>query len=566
MTATQPYIPVSRRPLDLEDYINVVRRHSGWIAGPTFAGLVIAVVVALAWPNTWEARAVMQITPSRISDNLVPSVVSQRLTERVQQMQNNITSRQSLANIINDPTLNLYKDEKAKVPMEDIEDEMRRDIHIGLNPDSVSRNGASVFSITFQYRTKKGAMETVNRLISRFIQESTTSQHEQQTTISDYFGDALAQAKAGLEKQDELLTKFRQDHEGRLPEQEVMNEASLRSVETQVSGLDQELNRMSNEHLTLQTQITYLENELKLNESFSQEKADAPATASGTMARQNDELLALGKAIEQDEARMEELKKTFKPNYPEIHPMEVHLKGMQERRDKLMADQTKQLAEEAARPKPVVKKATDFAALESRNKIEGEIARFRALLQINESNSDHLRQDREKRNKELDNYRARLAETSLLEAPYQDLLRDYKNAAEKYEKYEKDKDLTTQSQELISRRATEVLEPLDMPTIPQNPASPKRGMIVGAGFGISLMLGLALAGVQEARDSSLKNLKDVRAYTNLPVLCSIPLLENTLLVKRKRRITYLAWSAAVIVGILAVCGASFYYLSVIANT
>jgi len=46
-------------------------------------------------------------------------------------------------------------------------------------------------------------------------------------------------------------------------------------------------------------------------------------------------------------------------------------------------------------------------------------------------------------------------------------------------------------------------------------------------------------------------------------LCSIPLLENTLLVKRKRRITALAWSAAVVIGILAVCGALFYYYSVI---
>ena len=36
MTAAQPYIAVSRRPLDLEDYINVARRHSGWIAGPDF--------------------------------------------------------------------------------------------------------------------------------------------------------------------------------------------------------------------------------------------------------------------------------------------------------------------------------------------------------------------------------------------------------------------------------------------------------------------------------------------------------------------------------------------------
>ena len=93
---------------------------------------------------------------------------------------------------------------------------------------------------------------------------------------------------------------------------------------------------------------------------------------------------------------------------------------------------------------------------------------------------------------------------------------------------------------------------------PSQPAKPNRWLIVGAGAAIAFILGLALAGVQEAKDTSLKNLKDVRAYTNLPVLSSIPLLENTMLVRRKRRIAYLAWSAAVIVGMLAV-SASLYY-------
>jgi hypothetical protein len=84
-------------------------------------------------------------------------------------------------------------------------------------------------------------------------------------------------------------------------------------------------------------------------------------------------------------------------------------------------------------------------------------------------------------------------------------------------------------------------------------------MYVGGGTAIAFILGLGLAGLQEAKDTSLKNLKDVRAYTNLPVLSSIPLLENTMLVRRKRRLTYLAWSAAVIVGILAVCASLYYY-------
>ena len=84
-------------------------------------------------------------------------------------------------------------------------------------------------------------------------------------------------------------------------------------------------------------------------------------------------------------------------------------------------------------------------------------------------------------------------------------------------------------------------------------------MYVGGGTAISFILGLALAGIQEAKDTSLKNLKDVRAYTNLPVLCSIPLLENTLVVRKKRRIAYLAWSAAVIVGVVAIIVALYWH-------
>ena len=52
MVPAQNYVSVSRRALDVEDYIDMVRRHRSWIVGPTFAGLVIAVVVAAAIGGT----------------------------------------------------------------------------------------------------------------------------------------------------------------------------------------------------------------------------------------------------------------------------------------------------------------------------------------------------------------------------------------------------------------------------------------------------------------------------------------------------------------------------------
>jgi uncharacterized protein involved in exopolysaccharide biosynthesis len=81
-TGTQ-YVSISRRALDLEDYIDIARRHVGWIIGPAFAGLVVSVVVANFLPNTYISRAVMQITPATISETIVTPVSSSQLAERV---------------------------------------------------------------------------------------------------------------------------------------------------------------------------------------------------------------------------------------------------------------------------------------------------------------------------------------------------------------------------------------------------------------------------------------------------------------------------------------------------
>ena len=62
MGLAQNYISVSRRQPDVEDYIDMLRRYRSWIIGPTFAGLVIAVVVGFLWPDTFISSALMRIS------------------------------------------------------------------------------------------------------------------------------------------------------------------------------------------------------------------------------------------------------------------------------------------------------------------------------------------------------------------------------------------------------------------------------------------------------------------------------------------------------------------------
>src|ERR1700691_3076286 len=153
---TSNYIAISRRTLDLEDYIDIVRRHTGWIIGPTLAGIVIAIVVAFALPNVYVSQAEIEITPATISESLVKTTVNQRLTERILQMEQEILSRTSLSGIITDPHLDLYKTERASKPLEDVIESMRvNDVKITINslPGDGNRT-ASAFTIKFFYQDR----------------------------------------------------------------------------------------------------------------------------------------------------------------------------------------------------------------------------------------------------------------------------------------------------------------------------------------------------------------------------------------------------------------------------
>ncbi|HWE52877.1 MAG TPA: hypothetical protein VG273_23990 [Bryobacteraceae bacterium] len=557
MATASNYVAISRRTLDMEDYIDVARRHVGWIIGPTFAGLVIASVVALVMQNVYISEAVMRITPSQISSNIVASTVNQHLTERIQQMQQEILSRTSLSAIITDPRLDLYKVERSKEPMEDVIEQMKKDIgiHILELPGTTSDRAASAFQIQFSYPDPHKAQQVVQTLVTKFNDANVTTQHTQQQMVTSFVHDELTTARANLTALDAELTKFRIENTGKLPEESSMNIAQLTSLQQQAATINDYLNREAQEKVQLDTHLETLQGQLELLGMFDKE-----ADVTGPVARQNERLLLLNRQVTDTEANVAQLRQIYKPNYPDVRDAEKHLAELKRERDEL---QKKQDAEEA-KPKEPVKKKTNYAQAQSASAIQAQIDASKASEQSLEMERRNKMQEQQRINQKINEYQARLQETSAIEAKYQDLLRNEKTATETLQTEQAKESLAAQNGKLQEVGGGERLEVLDTPSLPLKPSAPKRYQVIGVGVALAFVVGLALAGVQEARDTSLKNLKDVRAYTNLPVLSSIPLLENTMLVRRKRRLAYLAWSAAVIIGLLAIGAAAYYHATVLA--
>ena len=144
--------------------------------GPTFAGLVIAVVVAFLWPDTFVSTAVMRITPQQISERLVPSNISTQMAERLMSMQQQIESRTQLQELIQRPSLNLYPKERQRKPMKDVIEQMRKAIKITiLDSGNQQQRFASAFEISFSYADLYKAQAVVRELVSNLPKKPTTS-------------------------------------------------------------------------------------------------------------------------------------------------------------------------------------------------------------------------------------------------------------------------------------------------------------------------------------------------------------------------------------------------------
>ena len=115
---------------------------------------------------------------------------------------------------------------------------------------------------------------------------------------------------------------------------------------------------------------------------------------------------------------------------------------------------------------------------------------------------------------------------------------------------------------LEQRRQGETLELIDAASLPTEPFQPKRGATLPIGAVIGLVVGMVIVAIREMKDTSLKNLKDARMYTQLNILGSVPLLENDVVVQRRKQMAWVGWTTATLAG-LAIMTASVarYYLA-----
>lgn len=557
MASPQNYVTVSRRPPDIEDYIDMFRRYRSWVIGPMFAGLVISVVVAFLWPDTFISTAVMRITPQQVPTTLVPSVINSQMTERLNQMEQEILSRSSLQELIQRPSLDLYKKERLTKPMEDIIQDMRNkyikiqmlDVPGGV-PVGPGKSVASAFVIQFQYPDKYKAQAVVRELVSKFSEQNVTVQRNQASLTTSFLNDELKNSKDRLNTLDAEIAKFRTENQGRLPEQAGANSQALVSLQMQLGAVEESISRDQQDKMMLETRLQTLRHD---QDYYAQNLEDL-VPGSGPMSVKNQHLVNLENEITQMRSRLAALRHMYKDNHPDVQNTLAQINALEEEKARVEKESA---AQQVAPTAP--RKVTNPQSARALQSLKDDQATTQTAIQAKQQEIEVKTRREAELNRQIMAVQARIEASPQLEQQYGSLQRDYALAQQEYQEMSRRKEASETAQNLEEHKAGENLEVLDPANLPDAPAEPNRLVWAGIGTAVGLMLGVVLAAAKEMKNTSLKNLKDVRAYTNLPVLSSIPLLENALLVRRKRRLFWLAWSSAIIIGSIAMSGSMYYY-------
>lgn len=552
MQPLQDPLATQHRALDVEDYIDVVRRHRSLILAPMLACLVVSVVVAFLWADTYVSSATIRVLPPQVPEGLLSMPLSVDMSQRVNQMTQSILSRATLTNIIN--THSLYPRERKRLPIEDIIESMRaKAINVGLiGGGAGSTTKTLAFTVTFKYENRIMAQRVCQDLVTKFMDENIRERASSSGQMKDFVEDQWSTRKRDLDNIDEQMSKFKSANVGRTPEQQGATFSAINGIETRMTNINASLGRINQDRLIIENQISILKDQLK--------QITVPTTENiASLVPRNERLVMLEREIATFETRLQGLREQYQETHPDIKASIGNIQILKKERDKLQKVQD-ELEQNAKKNTGTISGLRPEAVREARG-LEAQIQQFQGRIEVSKMEEETYKKGLVDAEKAARTLQGTLATMPSSEKEYEQLRLQGMLARRDFEEIDRMRQRANAAVELENRKQTEKLEILDQASLPVNPTEPKRWMIILGGAVGGLILGICFAGAKEMKDSTLKNLKDVRAYTQITILGCIPLLENDLVVRRRRRLAWLAWSTACLASIAIMTGSVVFYMT-----
>lgn len=500
-----------------------------WLAMLAFLPIAAAgSALVLSLPRLYQSAAIVLVDRQQLPEDLVRPTVTGGLETRLQTINQEILSRSRLEQLIT--RFGLYPDLRRRGPMEAAVEQMRRDIHLELRGDSHGDRRATIaFSVSYLGSDPQTVAQVTNTLASFFVEENLKVRERQATGTAEFLRVQLDQVKAKLDEHEKHVSEFKKRYVGELPQQYEVNLATLERLNAQL--------RLNNDSQT---------RALERREALTRQMADAgwvvaPAGGSGNAAPAPVSPAALRLVHLRQE--LAELRTRFSDRYPDVIRTRAEIAALE-----------KQLAEAAAKPPEAEPPGPTVA---SPALIDPQLLRMKQAVAEAEAEVKVLKTEEKQVRQAIGEYQRRVQETPVREQQFKELARDYEATQELHGSLLKRYAESQIAESMEHRQKGEQFRVIEPALAADDPVAPNRLRLLAAVLAVAAGAAMGLVLFVEQLDTTFHTVDEVRDFTRLPVLVSIPAISTEGDRRRQRRMRQLATVSA-LAGLVLIVGAAWW--------
>jgi len=473
---------LGHRELAVEEYIGILRRRFWLILICTLTLLAVGVGLTYVLPPQYESQTLILVEQQTVPEDYVKPVVDEGLDARLASMKEQILSRSRLEPIIT--KYNLFAGERRN--MDDRVDLTRKAITVKpIHSEVRGVGGMPGFFVSFDAPDALTAQEVCGEITSLFVAENLSAREQSAEGTTDFLKQQLDDSKRNLDEQDAKLAAFQQKYFGRLPDQETSNANTLQALTTQLDASTQSVNH-------LQQNITFLQ------VLISQQTHDLQADGAGTGTLVDDRR----KELEDLLAQKEEMDATLTADNPDEIAISHKIEDLR--------------AEIARAPVKTAPLAPRAAPPDS-----PQLQQLKAQLLAAQQSVASAKKTQAQIEQQIRTYESRIESSPMVEEDYKKITRDHESALQFYNSLLAKMNESSMATALERRQQGEQFRVMDSPNLPDAPKFPNQLVFAAGGLAGGLFLGLLVTGLLEYRDTSLRNERDIWAFTKLPTLATI---------------------------------------------
>jgi len=524
-------------------------RRKWWIIVPFLGLSAAATLLTYMLPKLYVSSSKILIQPREVPSDFVKDLMNGTADQRLSVIAQKVLTRDNLVKILNNPpkfavTPGEIPDPLAPPPpalgehaefrnlnMDDKVLKLFKQINLKFAADQQIANGqlpVTTFQITYQSGDARTAQAIAATVTDLFLSQDRQIREDSVNGTATFLDAKVNELSDLLAASDKKLSDFRSRHRYELPTQMEANFQTVSVLRTENQNIDNNL-------IVIQDRLAALEKQI-VDTPAEVPKPDTAAVTSPTVIVQNQK-------IADYRAKQRDLKEWKGRGYSDSYPPVRTLISTIQSLEKDMTPEELAIAN-GKEDKPAA------AALAAKPEMMKN--RTYEVLQDQKHNYEmaikFANDQKAKNTTAIDEAESHIRKAPIGEQEYSDILRENLDLSRRYQEMKDKQSIAGLSLDAErQQKGGNQFVVLESPSVPFSPAKPVKAAIIGAGVGLSLLIGLAFAIIVDIANQKMWTQSDIESLLGATVLVEIPEIvtpDDLIAAKKKRTIQTLTLVAA----------------------